>query len=103
VKSDAIFYRVFQEAPASYFELIGASAETAANYQFSTAELKHTGLRLDGLFVPTCAGLPIHFVGVYAYKAANAFSNLLAKVGLWLETNNPAQDWRACVIFASRG
>jgi predicted transposase YdaD len=35
-------------------------------------------------------------------KTPNAYSNLFAKVFLWLETKNPAQDWHACVVFASR-
>lgn len=102
MKSDAIFYRVFQQAPSSYFELIGAAPETAAGYKFTAEELKHASRRLDGLFVPARAGPPIHFVEVFAYKTPHAYSNLFAKVFLWLETNNPAQDWRACVIFASR-
>jgi predicted transposase/invertase (TIGR01784 family) len=102
VRSDEIFYRVFQEAPASYFELIGAPAETAAGYKFTAEELKHAGLRLDGLFVPTRPGAPVHFVEAFTYKTQHTYSNLLAKVFLWLDTHNPLQDWRACVIFASR-
>ena len=51
MRSDEIFYRLFQEAPSSYFELIGAPAETAADYKFSAEELKHAGLRLDHLLL----------------------------------------------------
>ena len=102
MRSDEIFYRVFQQAPTRYFELIGESAETAAGYKFTAEELKHAGLRLDGLFVPKRAGAPVHFVEAFTYKTEHAYSNLFAKVFLWLETHNPLQDWRACVIFASR-
>ncbi len=33
----------------------------------------------------------MHFVEVYFYATPNVFSNLFAKVFLWLETKNPAQ------------
>jgi predicted transposase/invertase (TIGR01784 family) len=102
VRSDEIFYRIFQEAPSSYFELIGAPPETAAEYKFTAEELKHAGLRLDGLFVPKRAGAPVHFIEVFTYKTEHAYSNLFAKIFLWLDKHNPGQDWRACVIFAGR-
>ncbi len=56
MKSDSLFYRLFKETPGSYFELIGQPASLAAGYRFTSEELKHTGLRLDGLFVPRRAG-----------------------------------------------
>jgi len=102
VKSDSIFYRLFQELPSCYFEAIGEDARRADEYEFRSEEIKQAGLRLDGVFVPTRADLPVHFVEVYCYAAANAYSNLFSKVFLWLETRNPAQDWHATVFFASR-
>jgi predicted transposase/invertase (TIGR01784 family) len=102
VRSDEIFYRVFKESPTTYFELIGVPAETAANYKYTAEELKHAGLRLDGLFVPTRPEAPVHFVEAFTYKTQHAYSNLLAKVFLWLDTHNPLQEWRAGVIFLSR-
>lgn len=103
VRSDEIFYRVFKESPTTYFELIGVPAETAAGYEYTAEELKHAGLRLDGLFMPTRPGAPVHFVEAFTYKTQHVYSNLLAKVFLWLDTHDPLQDWRACVIFASQG
>jgi predicted transposase YdaD len=102
VKTDALFYQVFQELPQSYFELIGAPAAMAAGYKFASEELKQVGMRLDGIFLPTRSIAPVHFVEVFFYKAPNAYSNLFAKVFLWLEAKNPAQDWHACIIFANR-
>src|SRR5687767_3435763 len=90
VKTDAFFYRVFQEIQPTYFELIGAS-ESAADYTFASEELKQAGMRLDGIFLPKRAGKPVHFVEVFFYKTPHAYSNLFAKVFLWLETKNPAQ------------
>ncbi len=102
METDALFYRLFQELPDCYFELIGAPAEMAEGYTFASEELKQTGMRIDGVFVPARPDLPVHFVEVFFYKTPHAYSNLFAKVFLWLETKNPAQDWHACVIFAHR-
>jgi predicted transposase/invertase (TIGR01784 family) len=41
-------------------------------------------------------------VEVFFYRTPHAYSNLFAKVFLWLETKNPAQNWHACIIFAHR-
>src|SRR5688572_20715982 len=88
--------------PQSYFEVIAAPAETALDYTFASEELKQAGLRLDGVFLPRRSELPVHFVEVYFYQTPQAYANLFAKVFLWLLTHNPAQDWHATIIFASR-
>jgi predicted transposase YdaD len=62
VKTDSIFYRLFQELPSIFFELIGNSPETASVYQFSSVEVKQTALRIDGVFLPTqTKDNPIYF------------------------------------------
>jgi predicted transposase YdaD len=45
VKTDSIFYRLFQKFPSIFFELIGSSPETASSYQFSSVEIKQTAFR----------------------------------------------------------
>ena len=102
MRTDALFYRLFQEVPACYFETIGADAQTADDYAFTSEELKQVGLRIDGVFKPKVEGKPIHFVEVYSYPSPHAYSNLFAKIFLWLEMKNPAQDWHASLFFASR-
>ncbi|NET02760.1 MAG: DUF2887 domain-containing protein, partial [Sphaerospermopsis sp. SIO1G1] len=42
MKTDTIFYRLFQEIPSIFFELIGESPELAQNYEFSSIEVKQT-------------------------------------------------------------
>ncbi|MDK2460462.1 DUF2887 domain-containing protein, partial [Aphanizomenon sp. PH219] len=50
MKTDSIFYRLFQEIPSIFFELIGNSPQLAELYQFSSVEVKQTALRIDGVF-----------------------------------------------------
>lgn len=53
MKTDSIFYRLFQEFPSIFFELIGNLPEEASLYQFSSIEIKQTAFRIDGVFFPT--------------------------------------------------
>lgn len=65
MKTDSIFYRLFQEFPSIFFELIGNPPETANTYQFSLVEIKQTAFRIDGVFLPTQdEENPIYFVEV---------------------------------------
>lgn len=53
MKTDTIFYQLFQAFPSIFFELINRTAEEAATYEFTSREIKQLAFRLDGLFLPT--------------------------------------------------
>lgn len=53
MKTDSIFYRLFQEFPEFFFELIRTSPNKAASYKFTSREVKQLAFRMDGLFIPT--------------------------------------------------
>jgi predicted transposase YdaD len=59
VKTDSIFYRLFQEFPSILFELIDHPPETANLYQFSSIEVNQTAFRIDGVFLPIKNRAPI--------------------------------------------
>jgi predicted transposase YdaD len=52
VKTDTIFYRLFQSFPSIFFELINQPPEIANAYQFSSVEVKQLAFRIDGVFLP---------------------------------------------------
>lgn len=52
MKTDSIFYRIFQTLPQSFFELINLPPSEANAYDFASVELKQTAFRIDGVFVP---------------------------------------------------
>jgi predicted transposase/invertase (TIGR01784 family) len=65
MKTDSRFYRLFQEIPSIFFELIGNSPQLAELYQFSSVEVKQTALRIDGVFLPNQnTDNPIYFLEV---------------------------------------
>jgi predicted transposase YdaD len=49
VKTDSLFYQIFLRFPDSFFDLIGQPRQQAANYQFTSQEVKQLSFRLDGL------------------------------------------------------
>jgi len=52
MKTDSIFYQIFQQFPASFFQLINRPASEANAYQFTSVELKQLAFRIDGVFLP---------------------------------------------------
>ncbi|QJB28147.1 DUF2887 domain-containing protein [Limnospira fusiformis SAG 85.79] len=53
MKTDSIFYRIFQQYPRSFFELLNRPPEESDRYQFTSVEVKQLAFRLDGVFLPT--------------------------------------------------
>jgi predicted transposase/invertase (TIGR01784 family) len=102
VKTDSIFYRLFQEFPNIFFELIGNSLETATNYQFSSVEIKQTAFRIDGVFLPQTEEQPIYFVEVQFQPDTEIYSRLFTEINLYLRQNQPKNDWLAVVIYPTR-
>jgi predicted transposase YdaD len=51
MKTDSIFYRLFQTFPGTFFELINRQPSEASAYEFASVELKQTAFRIDGVFL----------------------------------------------------
>lgn len=52
MKTDTIFYQIFQTFPDLLFELLEESTEQAQEYEFSSREVKELARRFDGIFLP---------------------------------------------------
>ncbi|MBW4569718.1 MAG: Rpn family recombination-promoting nuclease/putative transposase [Tolypothrix carrinoi HA7290-LM1] len=103
MKTDSIFYRLFQEFPSIFFELIGNPPEAANTYQFASVEIKQTAFRIDGVFLPTQEeNNPIYFVEVQFQSDTELYSRLLSEIFLYLRQNKPRSSWRGVVIYPTR-
>ena len=49
MKTDSLFYRLFQTLPQLLFDLIAQPSDHAPLYRFESVELKQTAFRLDGV------------------------------------------------------
>jgi predicted transposase/invertase (TIGR01784 family) len=98
MKTDAIFYQLFQTLPDLFFELAGIPYSDS--YQFQAVELKQTAFRLDGLFVSKDAELPLIFVEVQFQKDERFYGRFFSEIMLYLYQQQPKQvNWQAVAIF----
>jgi len=103
MQSDPLFYRFFKDLPGTFFQLIDRPEEDAQLYEMKAIEYKSTSVRLDGVFSPRqpAAG-PAYLWEAQFYLSNSFYANLLTKIGRFLEHGDPAQEWKAVVIYPSR-
>ena len=102
MKTDNIFYKIFQTLPEVLFELIGESTETASEYQFTSIQVKELARTIDGVFKSKEKTQPIYFIEVQFQREDNLYDRLLTEVFLYLGQYKPDQYWRGIVIWAKR-
>jgi len=101
METDSLFYQLLKHLPDTLFKLLDLQVPSRAKYRFDALEIKKS-YRLDGLFVPKRAGLPLYFVEVQYQKTNHFYANLFAKVFSYLDANDPEQEWMAVALFGSR-
>lgn len=48
MRTDSIFYKIFETLPDTLFALIGESTDLAKDYEFKSIEVKELAFRIDG-------------------------------------------------------
>ncbi|MFB2891513.1 Rpn family recombination-promoting nuclease/putative transposase [Aerosakkonemataceae cyanobacterium BLCC-F50] len=104
MRTDTLFYRLFQEFPGIFFELIDRQYNEARNYEFTSVELKQTAFRMDGVFVPKSdvTRQPVYFVEVQFQLDLSFYRRLFAEIFLYLRQNPAVNLWRVVVIYPNR-
>ncbi len=102
MKTDHIFYRIFQDLPETFFQLWGELPEKVNDYRFDSVELKQTSFRIDGVFLPQDIDQPIYFTEVQFQKDEKIYLRLFSEIFTYLRDNEPDLRWRAMIIFKSR-
>ncbi|TBR60129.1 flagellar assembly protein H [Westiellopsis prolifica IICB1] len=103
MKTDSIFYRLFQSFPSIFFELIQQPPQLANVYQFSSVEVKQLSFRIDGVFLPNSTELPIYFSEVQFQSDKKFYSRFFTELFNYLDKTELTNNWRGVVIFPSRG
>ena len=52
MKTDTLFYEIFQMQPRLLLELLGQEGDDIEEYDFRSVEIKQTAQRIDGLLIP---------------------------------------------------
>ena len=104
MKTDTLFYRLFQRAPKLALELLGLNY-ASDSYCFSSEELKQTAFRIDGLLKPlgTDPEQPLIFIEVQYQPDHDFYGRLFSEITLYLYLNKPKRNWLALVIYPHRG
>jgi len=102
MKTDNIFYQLFQTLPSVLFELLGEPVEKATGYTFKSVEVKELSKTIDGVFLPVDKSQPIYFVEVQFQKDENLYNRLLSEIFIYLGQYKPDQYWKGVVIYAQR-
>ena len=105
MKTDSIFYRLFQVLPSTLLELVDRPASDADAYEFTSVEIKQLGFRLDGLLRPRSdtAAQPIYFAEVQFYRDEQFYFRFFGEIFLYLSQYKPKiQPWQAIVLYPTR-
>ena len=104
MKTDALFYRLFQALPGLVFELAGIENVNGRDYRFRSEEVKQTAFRLDGVLTPPAGNpeWPVVFVEAQMQADEAFYGRWFAEIFLYLYRMEPVRSWRAVVIYPSR-
>ena len=106
MKTDSLFYEIFQTYPTLFFELIGSSPPSVGSYQFLSQEVKQTSFRIDGVLVPPDADpdLLLYFVEFQGYRDQDGdlYPSFFSEILMYLNDYRPIHDWCGVLIFTQR-
>lgn len=99
MRTDALFYELFQTAPQTFFELIQVTP--TCTYRFESITVKASEKRIDGVLEPLAENQPIYFLEVQAFPDDVIYWRVMREVATYFE-QRPAQkavDWQAIVLW----
>ncbi len=103
MRRDTIFYQLFQQSPTLLFELLPQPPENAARYTFEAVEVKETGFRMDGVFLPPDASGIVYFGEAQFQKDEMLYERMVSEIGIYVYRNRERiSDWQAVAIYPSR-
>ncbi|MDR9403475.1 MAG: Rpn family recombination-promoting nuclease/putative transposase [Halothece sp. Uz-M2-17] len=102
MKTDDIFYQIFQTSPALAFELMGEIPP--CQYEFRAQEVKSFGFRTDGLMFPQSdnPNHPIIFLEAQMQRDRNLYYRILNELTTYLRQYQPPNPWRVIVLYPQR-
>lgn len=102
MKTDSIFYQLFQIFPRCFFDLLTVPPDTVNHYQFSSVEVKQLAFRLDGVFLPNNDHQPIYFVEVQFQRDNQLYSRFFSEIFLYLHQSELRNNWQGVIIYPNR-
>jgi predicted transposase/invertase (TIGR01784 family) len=101
VKTDNLFYHIFNDLPEAFFALIGLPESEAKHYKCQSVELKQAAFRIDATFQPKDKTRPTYFVEAQFQHDKKFYRRFFAETCLYLHQYE-VSDWRGVVIFPTK-
>jgi predicted transposase/invertase (TIGR01784 family) len=104
MKTDTLFYEIFQTQPELLLELLGHDAAAIVNYDFRSVEIKQTAFRIGGLLIPKrdAPTAPVYFSEVQFQKDHTLYHRFFAEIYTYLKQYPETPDWHGILIFPRR-
>ena len=103
MRRDTIFYQLFIQLPTLLFDLVPQPPENADQYTFDAVEVKETGFRADGVFLPPNPEGIVYFCEVQFQPDELLYERMNSEIGIYVYRNRKRLfDWRAVVIYPTR-
>jgi predicted transposase/invertase (TIGR01784 family) len=104
MKTDTLFYEIFQTQPGLLLELLGRDVSEIVNYDFRSVEVKQTAFRIDGLLIPKRAGTPapVYFSEVQFQKDPQLYHRFFAEIFTYLKQYPHTPSWHGILIYPRR-
>jgi predicted transposase/invertase (TIGR01784 family) len=90
MKTDPLFYELFQAAPQTFFELLQITPPCA--YRFESITVKSVEKRIDGVLEPVEAGQPLYFLEVQAFPDGTIYWREMREVATFFEQRSHLKD-----------
>ena len=99
MKTDPLFYELFQAAPQTFFELVQITP--ACPYRFESITVKMSEKRIDGVLEPLDANQPYYFLEVQAFPDDVIYWRATREVATFFEQRPHLKDtkWQAIVLW----
>jgi predicted transposase/invertase (TIGR01784 family) len=104
MKTDTLFYEIFQIQPALLLELLGHDVAEIVNYDFRSVEVKQTAFRIDGLLIPKRkrSVAPVYFSEIQFQRDDRLYHRFFAEIFVYLKQYPQTPDWQGVLIYPRR-
>lgn len=101
MKTDPLFYELFQAAPQTFFELVQIKPSCA--YRFESLTVKMSEKRIDGVLEPLDVGQPFYFLEVQAFPDDVIYWRATREVATFFEQRPHLKDtkWQVIVLWVN--
>lgn len=102
MKTDPLFYELFQAAPQTFFELL--QIQQPCPYRFESITVKASEKRIDGVLEPEVAGQTIYFLEVQAFPDEVIYWRAMREVATYFEQRPKLKGmpWQAIVLWLNK-